>query len=175
MKSKYDTHVKPFLDKIVEWVDRGASQAEIAGKLKLAVSTFKDYLKRGDDGEKPYTDLSDCFRRACVISDERVEASLYRSAIGYNAPVKKLFKLKKITYDPETGKKISEEETLVEGTEEVHISANVVAQTFWLTNRQPEKWKMPQKIQSSQSDHDEGGVVLIPATASESECTDAKQ
>lgn len=162
MKSKYDTHVRPFLDRIAKWAENGASQAEIAGKLKLAVSTFKDYLSRGDKGEEPYKDLSDCFRRTCAVADDTVEASLYRSACGYNAPVKKLFKLKKTIYDEETGKKIRDEEILVEGIEEVHIPANVLAQTFWLTNRRPDKWRPAQKIQPAIDSNSEGGVVLLP-------------
>lgn len=167
VKSKYDTHVRPFLPRIAKWAEKGASQAEIAGKLSLAVSTFKDYLRRGNDGEEPYTDLSACFARACAPADDEVEASLYRLAVGYNAPVKKLFKLKKTIYDPDTGKKIGEEETLVEGLEEVHIPANVLAQTFWLTNRRPDKWRPVQKIQPITDGGNEGGVILIPSTAAE--------
>lgn len=160
-KSKYDSHVAPFLDKIKQWTENGASQAEIAGKLKVAVSTFKLYLAKGEKGEKPYTDLSDCFRQAVEVPDDTVQAALYKSALGYNAKVAKNFKLKDVQYDPDTGRKISETERLVTAFDEVHVAANVTAQMFWLANRRAEKWRY--KPEPVNGDGDDGtGVVMLP-------------
>ena len=161
-KSKYDSHVAPYLDKIRTWAEKGASQAEIAGKLNLAVSTFKLYLAKGEKGEEPYTDLSDCFRRACTIPDETVQAALYKSAIGYNAKVAKTFKCKEITYDEITGKKLREVEVLKTGFDEVHVPANVTAQMFWLANRMSDRWRY--KPEPTGDDEAGGtGVVQLPA------------
>lgn len=160
-KSKYESHVAPFLDKIVLWAQNGASQTEIADKLNLAASTFKLYLAKGDKGEEPYSDLSDCFREAAETPDDNVEACLYKSATGYNATVKKTFKIKEVFYDEETGRKIREAERLVEGYDEVHVAANVTAQMFWLANRRGDRWKYkPQE--GSNSKEDESGVVMMP-------------
>ena len=161
-KSKYESHVAPYLDKIARWAEQGASQAEIAVKLSVAVSTFKLYLAKGDKGEKPYTDLSDCFRRACEEPNDEVQAALYKSCLGYNAPVRKTFKLKEVIYDEETGKKIREYERLETAFDEVHVPANVTAQMFWLANRKPEMWKYkPEAV----GDDGEGGtgVVELPS------------
>lgn len=161
-KSKYESHVAPYLNKIAAWAEQGASQAEIAVKLGLAVSTFKLYLSKGEKGEKPYTDLSDCFTRACEIPDETVQAALYKSAIGYNAPVAKTFKCKVIEFDKETGRKIREEEVLKTGYDEVHVPANVTAQMFWLANRMSDRWQY--KPEPTGDDEDGGtGVVELPA------------
>lgn len=160
-KSKYESHVAPFLDKIAIWAQKGASQAEIAKKLHMGVSTFKKYLALGEKGEKPYVDLVDCFRRACEAPDDEVEASLFKLCNGYNAQVVKNFKLKEVIYDPETGKRIKEVEKLVAGIDEVHVSANVTAQMFWLANRRGDKWKYkPEPV----TDDGEGttGIVLLP-------------
>lgn len=160
-KSKYETHVAPYLDKIKLWAEKGAGQAEIAKKLGLAVSTFKLYLSKGDKGEEPYSDLRDCLTQACEVPDDEVEASLFKLCNGYNAPVVKNFKVKEVIYDPETGKRIKEVEKLVVGIDEVHVSANVTAQMFWLANRRSGKWQY--KPEHSKSDEDnESGVVELP-------------
>ena len=160
-KSKYESHVAPFLDKIKLWAESGASQNEIADKLGLATSTFKLYLAKGDKGEKPYVDLSDCLRQSAEIPDDNVQAALYKSALGYNAKVAKNFKVKEIEYDPETGRKISEKEKLVTAFDEVHVAANVTAQMFWLANRRPNNWKY--KPEPVNGDEDNGtGVVMLP-------------
>lgn len=164
-KSKYDSHVAPYLDKIASWAEKGASQAEIAGKLNLAVSTFKLYLSKGEKGEEPYTDLSDCFRRACETPDETVQAALYKSAIGYNAPVAKTFKCKEVVYDKTTGRKISETEVLKVGYDEVHVPANVTAQMFWLANRMSNRWKYKPEPDADDESGGTGVVELPPVMA----------
>ncbi len=161
-KSKYDSHVAPYLDKIALWAEKGASQAEIAGKLKLAISTFKLYLSKGEKGEAPYSDLSDCFTRACKAPDDEVEASLYKLCNGYNAPVVKNFKVKEVIYDPDTGRKVKETEKLVVGIDEVHVQANVTAQMFWLANRRSDRWKYKPNEADSPDKEDERGVIMLP-------------
>lgn len=47
--SKYETHIKPYVREIEEWARHGASEREIAGKLNVAYSTFRRYVK--DDQE----------------------------------------------------------------------------------------------------------------------------
>lgn len=158
-KSKYDSCVAPFLDKVALWAEKGASQAEIAKKLNLAVSTFKLYLSKGEKGEKPYTDLSDRFRTACDVPDDNVETALYKSAVGYNAKVAKNFKLKEVIYDEDTGKKLREVEKLVVGIDEVHVPANVTAQMFWLSNRRADRWRY--KPEPVNGDDGEGGTGVV--------------
>lgn len=160
MKSKYETHVLPHLDKIAEWAEKGASQTEIADNLHIAHSTFKLYLAKGDNGEAPYSDLSACFRRACEVPDDNVEAALYKKAMGYNATVVKHYKVKKVEYD-EKGKKISETEELVPAYDEVHVPADTTAQMFWLANRRGDRWRYkPEPVKDSEDD--ETGVVVLP-------------
>lgn len=164
-KSKYESHVAPFLDKIAQWAESGASQSEIAVKLNLAVSTFKLYLSKGDKGEEPYTDLSDCFRTAVEVPDDNVQAALYKSAIGYNAKVNKTFKIKEVIYDDMTGRKLRETERLVTAQDEVHVPANVTAQMFWLANRMGDKWRYKPEPHSGEEDGGTGVVELPPVMA----------
>lgn len=160
-KSKYESHVLPYLEKIATWAAAGASQNEIADNLHIAHSTFKLYLSKGEKGEKPYSDLADCFRRACEEPDDNVEAALYKKTQGYNARVAKHYKVKRIEFDPDTGKKVSEREELVEVFDEVHVPADTNAQIFWLTNRRPDRWS--NRPEGGAGDDDGTGVVEIPA------------
>lgn len=90
-----------------------------------------------------------------------MEASLYKLANGYTAQIAKTFKVKTVEYDEQTGKKIREYEELKTGIDEVHVSANVTAQMFWLANRVPNRWKY--KPEPEGGNDDEGtGVVMIP-------------
>lgn len=160
--SKYQTHVQPYLDKIADWVSKGAAQDEIAKNLHITKSTLALYLKKGRDGEKPYSELSDCFARAIQEPNENVEAALYRLATGYNVDLQKTFKIKRSKFDPVTGRKIEEYEELVTGIDQVHVPANVNAQIFYLTNRVPEKWRHKPDDKDNGDKNSETGVVLMP-------------
>lgn len=159
-KSKYETHVLPYLDKITEWAEAGVTAKDIAANLHIAYSTFRKYLDEGQEGDERYAALSAAFAQACEVPDEQVEAALFKSCLGYNAQIVKHYKLKTAEYDPETGKRIREVETLVEARDEVHVPANTAAQMFWLTNRVPDRWKY--KPEPADADESEGsGVVLL--------------
>ena len=153
-KSKYETHVLPNLDKIIKWAKDGATAKEIAANLHIAYSTFRKYLDEGQEGDERYAALSAAFAQACEVPDEQVENALFKSCLGYNAQIVKHYKLKTVEYDPETGKRIREVETLVEARDEVHVSANTAAQMFWLTNRKPETWKYKPEAQDGDEDEE---------------------
>lgn len=158
---KFESHVRPYLDKIAEWVSKGATQDEIAKNLHLTKSTFALYLKKGRDGEEPYSELSDLYARACEEPDDNVEASLYKLACGYTVQLEKTYKLKHAEFDPMTGRKISEWEELVMSKDETHVPANVEAQKFWLANRRRDRWQL--KPDAGKSDDNEFyGIVELP-------------
>lgn len=97
---------------------------------------------------------------------QKVEDAICRRARGYKVALKKTYKVKRVDYDPDTGKKTSEREELVVGVDEVHVPADLRAGTYWLNNRNPERWR----------EHPEGedsgepvGFVEIPAVSEESE------
>lgn len=158
-KNKYETHVLPNLEKIAAWAKDGATAKEIASKLKIAYSTFRKYLDEGEKGDERYTALSAAFAQACEVPDDEVEAALYKSCLGYNAKIAKHYKIKTVEYDPDTGRRIREEEKLVEAFDEVHVAANTAAQMFWLANRRPGRWSYKPEGGGEGS---EGGVAFLP-------------
>lgn len=161
MKSKYESHVAPYLEQIAQWAEKGATIKEIAAKLNVAYSSLRKYLDQGNQGDEKYVALAAAFKEAAEVPDDNVEASLYKKTQGYNAKVLKNYKVKRIEYDGVTGKKLREYEEMVEVFDEVHVPADTNAIIFWLTNRQPKKWK--HKPSEEQSEENSGGVVQLPA------------
>lgn len=161
--SKYLTHVAPYLEKIAAWITAGATEKEIADNLHITKSTFALYLKRGRDGEEPYSELSELYARAIQEPNENVEAALYNLAIGYTVDLQKTFKIKVVEFDEKTGRKIRETEKLVTGIDQQHVPANVQAQQFYLANRMPEKWKYKPEPEKQTDEDGETGVVELPA------------
>ena len=162
MKSKYETHVLPYLDKIASWIEQGATGKEVAAKLGIADSTFRKYLDLGEKGDERYAALSAAFTHAREVPNDEVQAALYKSCLGYNAQIRKTFKVKEVIFDEDTGKKISEKERLETAIDEVHVPANVTAQMFWLANQMPDKWKYKPEEKQGEEDQKKTGVVLLP-------------
>lgn len=171
-RSKYETAVAPYIDRVTEWVRRGTTEQEVAEKLGVSCSSLRRYLSCGRAGDERYKALSDAFDAAREEPDDNVEAALYKRATGYNVPVVKHFKLRRVEYDEATGRKISEKEELVETMEEEHVPADTRAQIFWLINRRPARWQQSPDRGDEQTG---GGIIEIPgfvATATETEKDD---
>lgn len=106
--------------------------------------------------------------------NRRVENALVRRACGYKVSLKKTFKVKRVEYDPDTGKKVAEVETLVPGTDEVHVPADLRASAYWLNNRDPLHWmedpsgevaSAADRVAEEEEAGMAGGVVEIAAVA----------
>lgn len=150
-KSKYETHVQPYLERIEWWVKMGASQEEVADKLHIACSTLSLYLAKGRAGEAPYSEISECFARGCGEPDDTVEAALYKRAKGIEYE-EQTFERKP---NPETGQY---EEVCTKRVTKF-IPPDPRACEFWLTNRRPNKWKY--KPEPVDEDGESGGVVVL--------------
>lgn len=91
----------------------------------------------------------------------RVEDAIYRRARGYKVAVRKTYKVKRVEYDPETGKKTCEREELQTGTDEVVVPADVRACAYWLVNRAPARWQ-EHPAPDAAADAAVGGTVDFP-------------
>lgn len=154
-KSKYESHVLPYLDKITDWVSNGATAKETAGKLKVAYSTFRKYLDEGEKGDERYVALSAAFAQACEVPDDNVEAALYKRACG-------------IDYEEKTFEHILDKETGVRVevcTKRVtkFIPPDPTSAMFWLTNRRRDKWKYKPEAQGDEDAGETGVIMLAPA------------
>lgn len=131
------------------WARDGLIDEQIAKNMKISPSTLYEWKKK-------YSEISEALKKGKEIVDVEVENALLKKAKGYNAKVKKHFKLKTVEYDPGTGRKIAEREELKEVEDEVHVPADTTAQIYWLNNRRPDKWANKPKEAEA-----EEGVTII--------------
>ena len=115
-KSKYDTHVKPYLDGIQGWAMSGLTDEQIADNLGIAASTIYEYKKK-------YPEFSEALKKGKDIADAQVVNALFKTATGF-------------TYY----------EDIATATGEVvqaqrYAKPNTTAQIFWVKNRQPDRWR----------------------------------
>lgn len=99
-KSKYETHVKPYLEEIRHYVSIGATEQEIIDWLGIASSTFYEHKNK-------YPELAESLDRPKAKSVIDVKNALYKKATGFTYTEKKQY----LTKDKETGKETLRVET----------------------------------------------------------------
>lgn len=157
-KCKYESHVLPKLALVEAWARDGLTEEQIAHNLGIAVSTMNVYKGR-------FSEFSAALARGKEVVDVEVENDLLKKCHGYNAKVKKTFKVRRVEYDPDTGKKILEEERLETAEDEVHIPADTTAIMFWLANRMRGKWSYKPEPEAEEDENT--GVIEMAAAEPE--------
>lgn len=76
-KPKYDSYIKPHLEKIKDWAAAGATEREICDALGVSVSAFNDYKNK-------YSELSDALRTGRQNVVLNIKAALYKRALGFD-------------------------------------------------------------------------------------------
>lgn len=122
------------------WARDGLTDEQIAHNMGVAYSTLRLWKDK-------HSAISAALKKSKEVVDTEVENALYKKALGYNAEIKKTFKIKCVDYDPDTGKRIREYEELQIGIDEVHVPADTTAQIYWLKNRKPEQWRDRQDVE----------------------------
>lgn len=142
------------------WARDGLTDEQIAKNIGISRKTLIEWKQR-------FSDIRDTLKKGKEVIDRVVENALLKKALGYNAEVRKTFKVKITEYDEVTGRKIKEHEELKTAVDEVHIPADTVAQIFWLKNRKPAEWR--EKVTEIQADGsgDDGFIEALNATAGE--------
>ena len=144
-KTKLDTFMEECgAEYLRRMAEDGYSDSEIAADIGISLSTFKKWKsKRGEIGE--------ALKLGRYGADYAVIDALYKKACGYSVTVNKTYKLKRVDYDPDTGKKVREYEELCVGADENYIPADVRATSFWLKNRQGARWSDKPDAATSES------------------------
>ena len=153
--NKYSIWLERYgLEELRRLAEDGYSEEEMATRCGLKLSVFRIWKKK-------YPEFAEAIMLGRKESDLGVVKSLYKRATGYNVALKKTYKLKRIDFDPDTGKKIREYEELATGIDESHVPADLKAETFWLKNRQGERWCEGDE-RDSDGDECESGVIEMP-------------
>lgn len=123
--SAYTAKIEPNLEQIRCLVRQGVSEVKIAKRLGIGYSTWKRHK-----AENP------AFRAVLQGSREEtveaLEAVMLQAALGFTKTVKKYYKVKHVRYD--NGKRLSEDEEIVEREEEVYFPPSFHAGRFLLMN-----------------------------------------
>lgn len=156
-KTKYEKFVLPRLPEIEAWCREGVSEENIANNLGIAYSTFRLYRDK-------YSALSAVLVRTRAYTDDVVVTSAYLKRVaGYDVTERK----KEYIYVKNEATGEYEKILFKETEQEKHIPADPRAAEFWLTNRQPEKWK--RQPEGGGDDGAGGGVIEIPAVMADDE------
>ena len=152
---KYEKWLKEeSLIKLKGWAEDGLSQRKIAGRMGISAATLRDWKNRYPEIEKALNsepgqgikESPSCGEDSCPFPDRNerlVEEALLRRALGYSYT--------ETTYEPvldDDGR----ERMIVKRQVEKQVVPDLSAQTFWLKNRNPEKWKDKQEKQPESRD-----------------------
>ena len=149
-KSKYDKWMEAYGEEYLRRsAEEGMCDRDIAKDSGISERCFNKW--RSD-----HEAFAAALKLGRAGADYAVVEAIYRKATGYKVKVNKTYKLKHADYDSETGKKIREYEELTTREDESYIPPDVRAGSFWLKNRQPDRWSdKPDPVQ-------EAGEVEIP-------------
>ena len=145
-KSKYETHILPYLELVEAWFRDGATEREIAKKLGVAYSTFQTY-------KTEFPDFSDSLKKSKELADVQVENALFKSATGYEYEEVRTEYIENgkqgqrgniRNNDTGTCRKVTRITKVVQG--------DVTAQIFWLKNRLPDKWRDRKELDANIAD-----------------------
>lgn len=120
------------------WARDGLTDEQIAENLDISVASFYNY-------KNEHLEFLESLKKGKEVADYEVENALFKKALGYNAKIKKAFKVKEVLY--ENGKRLKETERIEYAEDEVHIPADTTAQIFWLKNRKPNTWRDKQELE----------------------------
>ena len=135
--------------------EEGRVDEEIATLCGLELSVFRSWKKK-------YPEFAEAISFGRSESDYSIIKALYKKATGFNVGLKKTYKLKRIEFDPDTGKKVREYEELATGIDETYVPADLNAEKFWLKNRQSERWSEQSEKVSIEDSENETGILEIP-------------
>jgi hypothetical protein len=113
---KYETHVQPYLNEILEWLKQGMNEYSIEDKLGISTESWIEYKRK-------YAELAELFTRATHERVCLVQNKQFAKACGYTVPLKK--------------QKVSKDGEVIDIIEEVHIPPDVNSAEFWSRMNDP--------------------------------------
>lgn len=126
---KYESHVKPYLDDIYDWISQGMTEQSICKQLGIHPFTWIRYKQDNND-------LSELITRARQAAGQLLLNKQFAAGCGQKVTVRKQKALK--------------DGSIVEVEEEEYIPPNVQAAEFWARHLYPD-YKAPKSGESTQN------------------------
>lgn len=137
-RSKYETSVAPYLDKIREWRKTGATVENICGVLGIATSTWFEYAK-------VHEDFSDAIKNGQIEFCMDLRGELAKLATRHTLETKKQY----IKKDEETGNKTQYTEITTR-----EVDADKGAIHMLLKNLDPDWHEDPDALEMRKQEHE---------------------
>lgn len=83
-RSNYDTNIKPYLDRIDQYLNDGATEKQVAEALNVAYSSWNNY-------KREHKELDDICRKPRVGLILNLRGALVKEALGYTYEEKKTY------------------------------------------------------------------------------------
>lgn len=122
-KSKYETHVLPFFDKIDKLLNEGASEKQVAETLGVSYAAFNKYKVK-------YKALDDLCRKPRTKLIDDLRSALIKKALGMKVERKKIYSKK-----DEDGNEVKYTEITID-----ELPPDVAAINLALKNYDKENW-----------------------------------
>jgi len=81
-RSKYEIHVKPHLDKITEWMEKGITEKTIYSCLGISHGAWYTWKKERQE-------LMDAITRGRKVQTEKLDDAAFKAACGYTVLLRK--------------------------------------------------------------------------------------
>jgi hypothetical protein len=122
-KSKYETHVQPFLDKIDEMLNDGASEKQVAEALGISYASFNNY-------KREHHELWELCRKPRPKLIDDLRSALIKKALGMKVERKKIYSRKN-----EDGEEVKYTEIMID-----ELPPDVAAINLALKNYDKDNW-----------------------------------
>lgn len=149
-KSKYETNVLPYLDKIPIWRKNGMTEQQIAKNLNIHLATLCEYKNK-------YPEFKETLRDAKNELIEKLEGALFKKALGFSIDeVETITEIEGNNVDGKVvnGKKVKQKSRKTTKT----FAPDTNAIIFALTNLKNDKWK---SIRKDDSEESKEGVTIV--------------
>lgn len=132
----------------------GMTDEEMAVEFGVTRATIHNWRKR-------HTEFDEALKEGKEVADARVEDSLYRRATGYDYEELQIEQSVDSDGQPTPFRKVKRTTK--------HVMPDVQAAIYWLTNRQPERWKAKQQLELTGRDGKEleFNVIIKPPSGTE--------
>ena len=117
-KSLYESHIKPYLEKIDLWLNDGADEKQVAENLGIAYSTWNVYKTK-------YPELKDLCDKPRASLVDGLKGALVKKALGFTHTNTRALKVKDIIY--EDGKKVRETEKVIYYDDDTYFPPDTTA------------------------------------------------
>jgi hypothetical protein len=125
-KSKYESHVKPYLDRIAAWALGGVSQLDIAKNLGICEDSLYEYIKK-------YPEFAESLKNRVQAVDD-IESVLFKTAKGF------YFEEESTEYD-------AKGEVIIKRVYKKLMPPSTTAQIFILKNLRNDKYSNSDKVE----------------------------